>query len=327
MLMETARAEEHLRARFEDVRDVRQVPAGAWSTPFFFRARVDGLDRQLVARFGPHLDDFAKDALASGWSSEQLPVPRAFALFRAGGVFGAVTEQRPDAFLEELDSDSWSRALPRVFAAIDRLRQVPLRTELPASVAVQDGLEVAFDKTQLGLGVSWRDWLTDLSDNPDERGGGWSGPLAASSTGDRSFHEGMELLAKLSDGIEPPRSFVHCDLLNRNVTVAPDGSALRAVFDWGCLFAGDYLYDVAWLEFWAPWHPGMAGLDIRGLARAHFGPSDPMVELFDERMRLCAIHIGLCHVAYNAYVGNPNEIAACDRRLAEYDARADSLSG
>lgn len=319
--MDLTQAQALLSDRFEGVRNVVAVRAGAWSTPYFFDARIDGVERELVARFGPHLDDFAKDALASSWGCPDLPVPRAHALLRTGDEFGAVTERMSGGFLEDLDAVGWSRALPRVFAAIDRLRQVRLQTDLPVSVAVDDGVEIAFDTGQLGLTLSWHDWLTSLSDEPGERGGGWSGPLAASPTGDRSFHAGMELLATLSEGMEPPRSFVHCDLLNRNVTVADDGSALRAVFDWGCLFAGDYLYDVAWLEFWAPWHAGLARLDVRAAARAHFGPTDPAIDAFDERMRLCAIHIGLCHLAYNAYVGNPDEIAACDRRMAEYDAR------
>ncbi|MBB2894047.1 phosphotransferase family protein [Flexivirga oryzae] len=319
--MELTQATDWLSGHYADVRNVRPVHPGAWSTPYFFEARLDGADRDLVARFGPHLDDFAKDALASGWSSAQLPVPQVHALFRAGDGFGVVSARHPGRFLEELDADDWSRTLPAVFAALDRLRQVPLRTDLPATVTVQPGLDVGLDPGQLGLDTSWHDWLTGLSDDPAERGGGWSAPLAASPTGDRSFHAAMDLLATLSDGLEPPRSFVHSDLINRNVTVAADGT-LSAVFDWGCLFAGDYLYDVAWLEFWAPWHPGLSGLDIRGAARAHFGPTDPAVDVFDERMRLCAVHIGLCHLAYNAYVGKPGEIAACDRRLAQYDARA-----
>lgn len=55
--------------------------------------------------------------------------------------------------------------------------------------------------------------------------------------------------------------------------------------------------------------PGLGAHDVRAAARAHFGPSDPAIELFDERMRVCAIHIGLCQLAYNAYVGKPDEIA------------------
>lgn len=321
--MHLEQAAQCLRARFENVRDVTPVLAGAWSTPYFFTAGIDGVATELVARFGPHVDDFVKDALASGWTCPDLPTPRAYALFGVADGYGVVTERHTGTFLEALDAAGWKRALPRVFAAIDRLRQVPLRTELPSYVAVDDGIDTGLETAQLGLGIGWHDWLTDLSDNPDERGGGWSGPLAASPTGDRTFHEGMELLAALSDGLEPRRSFVHCDLLNRNVTVADDGSALRAVFDWGCLFSGDYLYDVAWLEFWAPRHAGLAGLDVRAAARAHFGPTDPAVDDFDRRMRVCAIHIGLCHLAYNAFVGNLEEIAACDRRLAQYDGRAD----
>lgn len=324
--MDLEQATSYLSDRFENVCDVAPVLAGAWSTPYFFTADIDGAATGLVARFGPHVDDFVKDVLASGWSAPALPTPRAHALFAVEDGYGVVTERHSGTFLEALDPAGWSRALPQLFAAIDALRQVPLQTRLPSDVAVGDGVDTRLDAAQIGLGISWHDWLSDLSDEPDQRGGGWSRPLAESPTGDRSFHEGLELLATLSDGLEPPRSFVHCDLLNRNVTVADDGGALRAVFDWGCLFSGDYVYDIAWLEFWAPWHAGMARLDVREAARAHFEPTDPAIDAFDERMRVCAIHIGLCHLAYNAFVGNLDEIAACDRRLARYDARCDAVA-
>ena len=45
--------------------------------------------------------------------------------------------------------------------------------------------------------------------------------------------------------------------------MAADGSRLTAVFDWGCYALGDFLYEVAWFTFWAPWHAGLAAIDFR----------------------------------------------------------------
>ena len=42
----------------------------------------------------------------------------------------------------------------------------------------------------------------------------------------------------------------------------PDASRLEAVFDWGCSLAGDFLYEVAWFTFWAPWYPALDAIDL-----------------------------------------------------------------
>lgn len=324
--MDLKLATQSLPDRFANVRDVTPVLAGAWSTPYFCTADIGGVATGLVARFGPQVDDdFVKDVLASAWSASELPTPRAHALFTVDDGYGVVTERHSGTFLEELDPAGWwSRALPRVFTAIDHLRQVPLQTELPAHVAVDDDIDTGLDAAQVGLGLSWHGWLTDRSDDPAERGGGWSGPLAASPTGDRSFHEGMELLATLkrrtgaATQLRAQRLAQPQRHRSRTTAVACARSSTGAA----CSPATICMTSRGWSS-WAPRHAGMAGLDIRAAARAHFGSTDPAIDAFDERMRVFAIHIGLCHPAYNAFVGKPDEIAACDRRMAQYDGRRD----
>lgn len=295
--------------------------AGAWSRAFYARALIGGVDTPVVVRVGSHLDDFAKDALASTWQRPGLPVPAAYAVFAVDDEFAMVTERRSGRYLEDLDAAAWQRILPRVFDAIDDLRAIPLDVDLPAALST-DGLSLPFDPGVLGGTTPWRDWLSDLRDDPAARGGGWAPRLAASPSAGGAFHAGLDFLRDLLDGVEPPRSFVHSDLLHGNVLAQPDGSGLTAVFDWGCLFAGDYLYDVAWLDFWAPWHPGLAGLDVPALAKARFAASDPLADLFDLRLRACAVHIGLCHLTYYAFIDDAHQLAATDRRLARYDGRS-----
>jgi Ser/Thr protein kinase RdoA (MazF antagonist) len=59
------------------------------------------------------------------------------------------------------------------------------------------------------------------------------------------------------------RHVLHLDLINRNVLVSDDRLALAAVFDWGCLAYGAFLYEIGCLTFFAPWHPGLAATDLR----------------------------------------------------------------
>ena len=97
-----------------------------------------------------------------------------------------------------------------------------------------------------------------------------------------------------------------------------DSGRITAVFDWGCSFYGDFLYDLAWLEFWAPWHPSLAATDIRGEARRHYSAIGLDVPDFDARLRCCLIHIGLDHQAYCAHTGELDELQAVTERTLAY---------
>jgi hypothetical protein len=62
---------------------------------------------------------------------------------------------------------------------------------------------------------------------------------------------------------------------------------------------------VAWFTFWAPWHAGLAALDFRSAIRRHYRAARLDVPRFDERLRCYELHIGLTHLAYSAFTGDP----------------------
>ena len=43
-----------------------------------------------------------------------------------------------------------------------------------------------------------------------------------------------------------------------------DGGRITAVLDWGCSLYGDFLYELAWMQFWLPWYPAMVKADVVG---------------------------------------------------------------
>jgi aminoglycoside phosphotransferase (APT) family kinase protein len=147
---------------------------------------------------------------------------------------------------------------------------------------------------------------------------GWRAALAGSAELDALFSAGERAVCGLLDACPDLRHVLHRDLLNRNVLVAADGSRLTAVFDWGCYSLGDFLYEVAWFTFWAPWHAGLAAIDVRSAVRGHYQAAGLDVPRFDERLRCYELHIGLTHLAYCTFTSDPaRHLPSIARRTRE----------
>ena len=269
------------------------LTGGNWSSAFAFRH--DG--RDLVIRFGRWRDDFEKDAAAMAFAGPDLPVPRVLEIGDAFDGAYAISERHFGRFLEELDAEGFRRVLPALFRALDTMRAVPV----PGDARV----------------MPWSAWLrTLLVDEPGARVSGWRHKIAASPELDALFVAGQRAFEDLVDTCPDLRHVLHLDLINRNVLVTDDCTRLEAVFDWGCLAYGDFLYDIAWFTFWAPWHPGLAATDMRAAALDHYAATGVDVENFDARIRCYELHIGVHHLAYNSFVpGREADLAEIASRV------------
>jgi hygromycin-B 4-O-kinase len=274
---------------------VEVLGAGDWSRAFGFR--FDG--RNLVARFGVWREDFEKDRSAMAFAGPDLPVPQVLEIGEAFDGAYAISERHFGLFLEELDAEQWQRVLPAVLGALDAMRAV--------SVPVDS------------RGQTWGEWLLDLLvDDPGRRVHGWRHKLAASAELDGLFVAGQRTLEALLPACPDLCHVLHLDLLNRDVLVVEDASRLEAVFDWGCLAYGDFVYEVAWFCFWAPSHPGLAATDVRAAVLERHGSTGLAVENFDERLRCYEIHIALHHLAYTSFRSDRQaDLAAIAGRLRE----------
>jgi hygromycin-B 4-O-kinase len=64
---------------------------------------------------------------------------------------------------------------------------------------------------------------------------------------------------------------------------------------------GDFLYDLAWFVFWAPWYPAWHGIDFVAAAARHYATIGLEIPHFAERLACYQIHIGLDGMAYQAF--------------------------
>jgi aminoglycoside phosphotransferase (APT) family kinase protein len=160
-----------------------------------------------------------------------------------------------------------------------------------------------------------------MVDDPRRRVSGWRPTLAGEPDVDHLFRSCERRIRDLLDACPERRDLVHGDLLNRNVLVSEDASRVTAVFSWKCSVRGDFLYDVAWCTFWAPWHPGIAAIDLwnRTITSPTFAP-DALVDAA-VRHHCYELQIGATHLAWSAWTGDHQTLRHVARRTQEVLSR------
>jgi len=268
---------------------VDRLAGGDWSAAYAFT--LDGGER--VIRFGRYREDYDKDRAAVAFGGPDLPIPEVFEIGEAFDGYYAVSARRHGVVLEHLDRDLWRRVLPSLWRALDAMR-----------VARADPTTMTSFVGAAWRDYRWRDWLFDaLSDEAGGRVSGWRGTLAQSPDLAALFDRAERAFRGMVDDLPEDQGVVHSDLLHANVLVAAQEAQLAAVFDWGCATIGDFVYHIAWLSFWAPWYPALDSLDIVAAARTHYGAIGLEVEDLEGRLSAYQLHIGLIHLAFNAFCG------------------------
>jgi hygromycin-B 4-O-kinase len=276
---------------------------GEWSRAYAFSHDA----RDYIVRFSALGEDFRKDRLALRFAAPSLPIPAIVEIGETDGGFYAISERVPGGFLDDLDETGMRAMLPSLFAALDAMRETDLAGTTGYGIWGADGHAPH---------PTWRTALLDIAnDRPGDRIHGWREQLAASPVGSGPFDEAYERLRTLSEHSPEERHLIHSDLLNFNVLVKD--AHISGVIDWGCAMYGDFLYDLAWFAFWAPWYPAWRGIDFVATARQHYADTGIAVPNFAQRLTCCQIHIGLAGMAYQAFTERWDLLAETSARTLE----------
>lgn len=299
-----------VRSRFGDaVRDIARIGHGEWSRAFALRHGED----DLIIRFSTVDEDFRKDKLAAQFGSRALPIPPIIEIGAALGGFYAVSRRASGGFIDDCDEGQLRALLPSLFRTWDAMREADL------SVTTGYG---SWDGNGSAPHAAWREALLDVAQDPEgDRIHGWWDRLVGSPTGRVPFEEALAQLRWLVDFCPESRHLIHSDMLNYNVLV--EGEQISAVIDWGCGMYGDFLYDLAWFTYWAPWYPAWQGIDFAREARCHYVAIGVEVPHFAERLCCYELHIGLAAQAYNAYKERWDGLEETARRTLALATRPD----
>lgn len=287
-----------------EVGDVALLGEGAWSRAF--AATVGG--RELVVRFGRFRADFDRDAHAARWAGPHLPIPAVHHVGPVADGFVAVSDRCRGTPIEQLDAAGWAAVLPSLLDALAAMRSI--EPDLPGCGE--------WDATAGGPFPTWAANLRSVADDPaGRRSDGFRAALEREAPHEvATLDAAVARLDEVADAGDDHRHVIHGDLLNVNAVA--DGDRISGIFDWGCSAFGDPLYDAASLEFWAPWHPGVATVDVREVAAADAAARGRPEPDLDARWLACALHLGVENLAYCASVGRWTDLANTAARLRTY---------
>jgi aminoglycoside phosphotransferase (APT) family kinase protein len=240
------------------------------------------------------------DRAAMAFAQPGLPVPEVLQVGEAMGRAFAISVRHHGRFLETIRPDEASAARAPVGRLLAALRAAPAHPDLPISW---------FPDPSQPDGSTWRGWLREgLVDDPKQLVSGWRAALAADPELDRLYAACERRIGELLEACPERRDLIHGDLLHQNVLIDERAEKITAVFSWKCSVRGDCLYDVAWLTFWAPWHAGIAALDLWPRALDALSPRDREDAAW--RHHCYELHIGARHLGWSAWTRDPESLAA-----------------
>lgn len=288
------------------VTEVERLRGGLWSAAFSYL--VEG--RELVARFGQIREGFEMDRAAMAFARPDLPVPEVLAIGEALGGSFAISVRHHGRFLEEIGPAEAAAAGPAVERLLAALRSVPSEPGAGADW---------FSAGPAPPQSTWRGWLADaLVDDPRRRVSGWRKALAEDASADRLFRACEVRLAELIEACPERRDLVHGDLLHQNVLLSDDLAEVTGVFSWKCSVRGDFLFDVAWCTFWAPWYPGVVAADVWGrMSSAADVEGDEAWADAALRHHCYEVRIGGAHLGWHAWTGDAEGLRSVAARLVE----------
>jgi hygromycin-B 4-O-kinase len=211
-----------------------------------FAFRVD--DQEYILRF--HKDNmltsnFPKEAYVyQKLASTRIPLPPLVQIGRLGDLHFAISQKMPGKMLEHHTPQEVEHLLPQVMDMLDALHQV--------DVSDREGYGV-FNDLGKGMCSSWRDFLLRVDQEEDERDyfGKWHHLFADTFLEGDLFQDIYQRMKHLLQYCPAERSLLHGNYSLRNI-LAQDGK-ITAVLDWVDAKYGDFVYDLATLDFWCAW--------------------------------------------------------------------------
>lgn len=279
-----------LDGHFGGVEELRPVGAGMFSRAYSFRTG----GKEFILRINRFREDFLKDEYAwRAWASPDIPIPEVIAIgeMRGGdgdegldsdeGLYYAITRHAPGRTLARMEADELYPLIPEIFRTLDAIRK--------ADISRNSGCGL-MDAAGHGIFHSWPDYLRARHNQKFAHD--WEG-LAEHPFFERELYERLRSeMEMLLDYVPAEKYLVHGDFGFDNVIA--DNGKITGVLDWAESQLGDFLYDIAYLDFWSNTVP------YEALWRNYAEGREYDLSHFEERMRCYNIHIGMESLAIAA---------------------------
>lgn len=264
----------------DPITDLTPIEGGQVARTFAFRAGEQDYivrihkDNMLTSNFPK--EEYVYQKLAS----TRIPMPPLLQLGRLGNLHFAISQKMPGKMLELHSPQEVEQILPQLMEMLDAIHQV--------DVSDTQGYGV-FNYLGKGMSSSWRDFLLRVDKEEDERDyfGKWHHLFADTFLERDLFEDIYQRMKSLLQYCPAERFLLHSGYSLRNI-LAQDGK-ITAVLDWVDAKYGDFVYDLAVLDFWCSW------LHVSEYFQQYYQERQREVPFYAERL--------LCYQCYHALDG------------------------
>lgn len=263
----------------QPIMGVSKLAQGMLATAYEFQ--ISGT--KYIVRISHFEEDFLKDRYAfQHFSAPFLPIAKILAVGQLQGpIIFAISEKMPGQTMEQLLRKaplSFTRPLEKTLRAL-------LNLQPPAS-----GFGL-MDTNGKGIDSSWKKAMSSLHNRKLPTA--WQRSPHQPFFSITFWNKAQSYLELLRHVLPEVRYIVHGDFGFDNLLLKDN--QVTAVLDWAETKIGDPLYDIAWLDFWAPQY------NYGQKFQALYEDFPDLRPFYEERLRYYQIYIALCHLLILTY--------------------------
>jgi hygromycin-B 4-O-kinase len=272
----------------EPAQELEPVQGGEVAQTLSFRIG----QQEYILRVNPGAlgASFQKEAfIFRSFASPSIPIPPILKIGHHNEWVYAISQKMPGYGLLALSPQEYQEILPALIRTLYAIHTSD------ASRWSGYGL---FDEDGQGMADSWRSSLAAVNEeeSPDGFFGNWHTLFTTTFLEQDFFETVYQYMLGLLDKCPEIRHLVHGDFGYNNV-LAHEGK-ITAVLDWINAQYGDFVYDIAWLDFWG------RKLNFPELIHKFYTEQGMALPHYEERLACYQAYIGLNAMRFYAKVQN-----------------------
>lgn len=272
----------------EKAKNIIPTNSGVISKSYFF----DTGKKKCVIRFSNKKADFEKDLYAyNNFASVELPIPK---IIKNGVVrkneYYSISERCTGDIIDNLPDSFQYKLLPQVIKLQYYIKNVKI--DINSGFGLWSNGEAAFK--------TWKTYLLDIENQAR---------LFLSDADQDDIRTILKILKANIKYLPNNTHLIHGDLGFNNVLT--DGITLTGIIDWGDSKYGDFVYDIAWLIFWA------SEIPYYKLFKNYYKSQNNEIDNYEERINCYLCHIGLTLMIFFVKSKNYNSYLWVSKKLAK----------
>lgn len=277
------------------ISNLSPVEGGSVARTFAFRSGKQdyiirfNLDKMLTS-------NFPKEAyLLQKLSASQIPIPPILQLGRMGELHFAISRKMPGKPLSHYTPEEIEGLLPQIIQTLDAIHHIDISNTQGYGV---------FDYRGRGMVSSWHSFLKKVDQEELEQDyfGKWHHMFDDTFLERDVFEHIYQHMLRLLNFCPEERYLVHGSISLNNM-LALDGK-LTAILDWLDARYGDFIYDIAILDYWYP------RLHVREHFEHYYQAHGIAIPAYAERILCYQCYVTLDAMRFYAKGGEENSYQA-----------------